>query len=173
MKYLTLKHDCIISSLSWQFLLRIHGRLSTILKTNNKSVWRNVFWYTKVCIFWKCIQYTTHWDKTNFKKIPSDKINVTKNAHFFLSGAPTHYVFTFNLRSLYELKHKVRFSKTVWDFPFSIPLRFYSSLYFCSTKCMDSLTLKRYMIPFKMKIIEKPLTVSLPDLWFLSWNKKF
>ena len=42
------------------------------------------------------------------KKFPSDK-----NALFFLSRAPTHHSFTFNLRFLYELKHKVRLSKTV------------------------------------------------------------
>ena len=47
------------------------------------------------------------------KKIPSDKINGTKNALFFLSRAPTHHSFTFNLRFLYELKHKVCLSKTV------------------------------------------------------------
>ena len=47
------------------------------------------------------------------KKIPSDKINGTKNALFFLSRAPTHHSFTFNLQFLYELKHKVRLSKTV------------------------------------------------------------
>ena len=52
--------------------LRIHWRLLTILKTSNKSVWNNVFWYVKVCIFWKCIQYTIHWDKTQiFNKISS------------------------------------------------------------------------------------------------------
>ena len=41
----------------WRFLsnLRTHWRLSTILKTSNKSMWSNVFWYAKVCIFWKCI----------------------------------------------------------------------------------------------------------------------
>ena len=45
------------------------------------------------------------------KKFPSDKINVTKNAPFFLLRAPTHHSFTFNLRytSLYNC---------VWDFPF-------------------------------------------------------
>ena len=48
-----------------------------------------------------------------FKKISSDKINVTKNALFFLSRAQTHHSFTFNLRFLYELKRKVRLSKTV------------------------------------------------------------
>ena len=47
------------------------------------------------------------------KKILSDKINVTKNALFLLSRAPTHHSFTFNLRFLYELKHKVRGSKSV------------------------------------------------------------
>ena len=47
------------------------------------------------------------------KKIPSDKINGTKNALFFLSRTPTHHSFTFNLRFLNELKHKVRLSKTV------------------------------------------------------------
>ena len=59
-------------------------RLSSILKTSNKSVWNNVFWYVKVHIFWKCIQYTMHWDKTQiFKKLLSDKINGTKNSFFF------------------------------------------------------------------------------------------
>ena len=32
--------------------------------------------------------------------------------------------------------------KLMWDFPFLIP--FSSSLYFCSSKCMDSLTLERH-----------------------------
>ena len=32
----------------------------------------------------------------------------------------------------------------MWDFPFSIPFRFYESLYFSSVKLMDSLTLKRH-----------------------------
>ena len=47
------------------------------------------------------------------KKFPSDKINDTKNALFFLSRAPTHQSFTFNLRFLYDLKHKLWLSKTV------------------------------------------------------------
>ena len=55
-----------------------------ILQTRNKSVWSNVFWYVKVCIFWKCIQYTTHWDKTqNLKQFPSDKINGTNGTFLF------------------------------------------------------------------------------------------
>ena len=47
------------------------------------------------------------------RKFPSDKIKDTKNALFFLSQAPTRHSFTFNLRSLYELKHNVRPSETV------------------------------------------------------------
>ena len=47
------------------------------------------------------------------KKIPSDKINVTKNALFFLSRAPTHDSFTFNSKFLYDLKHIVHISKTM------------------------------------------------------------
>ena len=46
------------------------------------------------------------------KKFPSDKINGTKNALFFLSRAPTYHSFTFSLPFLYELKHKVHLSKT-------------------------------------------------------------
>ena len=41
------------------------------------------------------------------KKFPSDKINGSKNALFFLSQAPA------NLRFLYELKHKLRLSKSM------------------------------------------------------------
>ena len=64
--------------------LRMHWRFSTILKTSTKSVWSNVFWYVKVCIFWKCISFIIRWDKTQMlKKFPSDKINGTKNALFF------------------------------------------------------------------------------------------
>ena len=47
------------------------------------------------------------------KKFPSDKIKGTKNALFLLSRALTHHSFTFYLRFLNELKHKVRLSKTV------------------------------------------------------------
>ena len=50
------------------------------------------------------------------KKFPSGKINGTKSALFFLSRAPTHDSFTFNLRFLYELKHKVRLSKMCGGF---------------------------------------------------------
>ena len=47
------------------------------------------------------------------KKILSDKINGTKNALFVLSRTPARHSFTFNLLFLYNLKHKIRLSKTV------------------------------------------------------------
>ena len=40
------------------------------------------------------------------KKIPSDKIDGTKNAVFFISRAPIHHSLTFSLRFLYEQKHQ-------------------------------------------------------------------
>ena len=48
-----------------------------------------------------------------FKNFPWDKINGTKNVLIFLSRVSTNHSFTFNLQFLYELKHKVRLSKTV------------------------------------------------------------
>ena len=58
--------------------------------------------------------HTIHWDKTEMlKRFPSDKTNDTKKALCFLSRAPTHHSFTFNLWFLYELKHKVCLSETV------------------------------------------------------------
>ena len=79
-------------------------------KNKQKSVWSNVFWYMKACIFWKYIQYTLPWDKTQLlKNFTSKKINFTNNTLFFLSIVPTHHCFTFGLRLIYELKHSSRF----------------------------------------------------------------
>ena len=61
------------------------------------------------------------------KRFPPDKTNGTKNALFFLSSAPTYHSFTFILRFLYELKHKVRLSKTVRGI---FHFRFYSMFLF-------------------------------------------
>ena len=104
--------------------LRIHWRLSTILKTSIKSVWSNVFWHVKVYIFSKFVQYTIHWDKTQMlKKFPSDKIDVTKNALSFISRAPTHHRFISNSQFLCELTPKVYISETeceIFRFQFRI-----------------------------------------------------
>ena len=52
-------------------------------KMKQKSVWSNVFWYVKVCIFYKCIQQTIHWDKTNVKKISSGQNKQYKKCPFY------------------------------------------------------------------------------------------
>ena len=58
------------------------------------------------------INYTLR-QNTNVKKIFFGQNKQDKNALFFLSQAPTHHSVTFDLRFLYELKHKVHLSKTV------------------------------------------------------------
>ena len=66
-------------------------------ENKQNSAWLDVFWYEKLYIFWKYIQYTIHWDRTQMsKKFPLGKINVTNNALFFLSRPSTHHSFTFN-----------------------------------------------------------------------------
>ena len=152
--------------------LRVHWRLSMILKANKK--WSYFFLYVKVCIFWKCIQYTIHWDKTQMLKKPLlDKLNRKKNAHFFLSRAPTHYSFTFNLLFLYEMRQKVQLPKTVCGI-FHFWFRFvFIKVYTFVQQNVWTLWLSNVLVPFKIKIIQKPHTVLLPDPWFLSYNKKF
>ena len=79
------------------------------------------------------------------KEFPSDKINGTKNALFFLSRAPTHQSFTFDLQFLYELKLQVRLSKTVCGiFHFQFRFIFIKVYIFVQQKAMDCLTLKRH-----------------------------
>ena len=95
------------------FYLRVRWKLLTILKTSKKSM-KQRFWCEQVYIFSKFLQYTMHWGKTQMlKKFPSDKRNDKRNLLLFLSRAQTHHSCTFITQSLYELKHKVRRSKSV------------------------------------------------------------
>ena len=57
------------------------------------------------------------------KNFPSDKINGTKIALFFVSRAPTHHSFAFNLHFLRQQKDKVHLSKTVCGI-FDVQFRF-------------------------------------------------
>ena len=42
-------------------------------KNKQKTIWINVFWHVKVCVFQKCIQWAMYLDKTQMsKKISSD-----------------------------------------------------------------------------------------------------
>ena len=60
-------------------------------KNKQKSVWSNVFWYAKVCIFWKCMQYDIHWDKTKMlKKMSFGQNKRYKKCPFFLLQAPAY-----------------------------------------------------------------------------------
>ena len=106
-----------------------------------------------------------------FKKILSNKINGTKNALFFLSWATTFHSFTFNLRFLHELKHKVHLSKSVYGIFHFWFRSIFIKVYIFVQQNAWTLWLN-VTIPIKMKIIEKPHTVLLLDLWFLSYNKK-
>ena len=136
-------------------------------KNKLKSVWNNAFWYVEVCFN---TLYTEV--KQILKKFPSYKINDTKNALIFISGAPIHYSFTFNLRFLYELKHKVCLSETLCGF-FHFRISFvFIKVYIFVQKNSWTLWLKNVTIPFKIKIMKKPHMFLLSDLWFLSYNKK-
>ena len=55
------EHDSISNSINDQMNDSIlKDTLKAFIKNKQKNVWSNVFWYVKVCIFWKCIQYTIH-----------------------------------------------------------------------------------------------------------------
>ena len=85
----------------------------------------------------------------------------------FITSSSFFTSFTFNSWFLHELKHKIRLLKVYVGVGFSIfdsvSLIFELTLLF--NKSTDSLTLKR-LIPFKIKVIEKPHTIFLQDLWF-------
>ena len=94
-----------ICLLLWGFKnLRIHWRIWRILKTKNKSVWSNNFWYVKVYIFWNFNQ-CTNWDKTQMLHCFS--LARLNSSQFYFHS------FTFNSQLLYELKHKVHLSENV------------------------------------------------------------
>ena len=106
--------------------------------------------------------------KQTLKKLSSDKINDTENALIFISRAPIYYSFTFNLRFLYELKHKVCLSKNLCEF-FHFRISFvFIKVYIFVQQNSWTLWLKNVIIPFKIKILEKSHIFLLSDLWFLS-----
>ena len=98
-----------------------------------------------------------------------EKINFAKNALFFLSRTPTHDNFISIHSSYMSWSSRFIFRKLWVKFSIFDSVLFLLKLRFFSTKRMDSLNL----IPFKIKKVKKPHTVLLPDLWFLSCNKKF
>ena len=80
-----------------------------------------------------------------FLRTKKKKKNGAKNALFFLSQAPTHHSYTFNLRFLYQLKHKVRPSKTVCGiFHFQFQFVLIRVYIFVQQNVQTLLTLKRH-----------------------------
>ena len=144
--------------------LRINWRLSTILETINKIVQSYILWYVKVNIFWKFIQCIVHWDKKMLKKFSSEIFQ--KMYSFFSPELQLITVLPF-----------FRNSYTSWSKSF-IPLKLcvgfsiVDSVSFFRQKAW-TLWLLNIILPFKIKTIEKPHTLLLPNLWFLSCNKKF
>ena len=107
------------------------------------------------------------------EKLPSDKINGTKNALFF-----------------YRELQLIAVLLLIWDCYMSWSTRFISVKLCVGFSIFDSVSIslkfillfnkirglfdfKNITILFKTKIIQKPHTVLLLDLWFLRWNIKF
>ena len=67
------------------------------------------------------------------------------------------------------LKHKVALSKTVCGIFHFRPRFIFIKVYIFNQKNAWTLWLYNVITPFKIKIIEKPHTVLLPELWFLSY----
>ena len=145
----------------------------------NKSVLSNVFWYVKVRIFWKSIQYIIYWDKTQtLREFSWGKMSGTKNALFFLLRATANHSFTFNLRFLYVLKHKIHLSTTACCiFYFRFFFVFIKFYIFFQTKCMDFMTLNRHNFfqnnknsKATLSFPHRPLILKLPKeilKWYL------
>ena len=105
------------------------------------------------------------------KEIPSDKIKGTKNVLFF-----------FNELQLITVLPLIRNSYTSWSTR-SISLKLLARFsIFNSVSFLLKFVLfnkkhwlfqtKNGIIPFKLKVIQKPYKVLLPDLWFLSCSNK-
>ena len=77
------------------------------------------------------------------KKFLLGKINGTKNVLFFPSRGQSHHSFILICNS-YELKHKVRLSKTLCGiFHFWFRFALIKAYTFCSQKCMEFFNSKR------------------------------
>ena len=132
---------------NWIFVvshLRMHWMRSTILKTSIKSVWSTVFWYVKVCIFWTCVQYTIHRDKTQMlKEILFGENKRYKKCPLFFCELQLITVSLLICDSY--MSSSTRFVSRKLCVGFSV---FDSVLFLlkfiCLTKCMNSLTLKHH-----------------------------
>ena len=116
-------------------------------RNNQKSVWSDVFWYVKVGIFWKWIQYTIHCDKTNVKKFSPIEKKARQKMPSFFSRAQTYHSFSFNLQLLYFL------SKTVCGILRFDLVSFLLKFIFFFNKMHETFDSKNVIIPFNIKIM--------------------
>ena len=118
------------------------------------------------------IHNTSRW-KTNVEKGSLRKNKRYKKVLVFLSRSSTHHGFTFNSRFLNELKHRVRFTRSLCEiFHFRFHFSFIKVYIIVQQKAW-TLWLESVVIPFKIKIIEKPHTLLLPYLWFWAATRTF
>ena len=90
---------------------------------------------------------------------------------FFLLRAATHHGFTFNFKFVYELKNKVRLSKTMCRI-FRLWFCFdFIKVYIFVQENTRTIWLYKIAVPFKIHTTEKSYTGL--GLWLFSYNKKF
>ena len=134
------------------------------VKNKQKSVWSNVFWYIKVCTFWKCIQYTIHWDKTQMlKNICFGQNKRNKKCLLFSFASSNSSQFFFLICDSY-MSWSTRFVSLKLCAGFSIfdsVLFLLKFIFLFNEMHVYSASLKCHN-PFKIKITEKPHTVLLP-----------
>ena len=113
------------------------------------SVWSNIFCYVKICIFWKSIQCTVHWDKTQMFKNFFRQNKQYKKCPLFSFASSNASLFTFNLWFSYSymilmwfLKHKEYLSKKICGVSHFC---FCFVLDFCLTKSNAPFDLKSYL----------------------------
>ena len=100
-----------------------------------------VFWYVKVYIFSKFIQYTTHWDKTQMLQ----KLSFGENK--MLQKTYSVFFRELQLITVLLMSWSSRFVSLKACVSFSIidSVSLLLKLYFCSIKSVESLTLKRHV----------------------------
>ena len=89
------------------------------------------------------IHYTLRYNTSVKKSFLWTKQMIQKMPSFFLHKPQLITVLLLICDSYMSWSTSFVSLKTVWNFPFLIPFRFYQSLNFCSTRYMDFLALKR------------------------------
>ena len=118
------------------------------------------------------IHYTLRWKQNVKKKLLRIKLTLQKMHSFSFSKLQLITVALLIRNSYFSWKTwfislKLCIGFSIFDsVSFLLNSCYYYFYYFRSTE-------KNWALPFKIKIIEEPNTVLLPDLWFLSCNKKF